>query len=128
MPPSRAYVPADLQSLLLAAALPALELTFRPMFGGIMGYARGRPFASLSNVGLGLKLGGADDAELLALPGARRLQYEPASPPSKTYIVLPNIVLDHPDQLAAWISRSAKLQFAEQPAKKPRKAKPALRD
>ncbi len=108
MPPSRTYVPADLQLTLLAATSPKLELTFRPMFGGIMGYARGRPFASLSNVGLALKLGGVNHSELLTLPGAHRLQYEPDSPQSKTYVVVPGTILNDPDQLAAWTSRSAR--------------------
>ena len=83
---ARAYVPAELQARLLAATSPELELSFRPMFGGIMGYARGRPFASLSDVGLAFKLAGADHVALLALPGARPLRYEPDSPPSQSYV------------------------------------------
>ncbi|MFC0502382.1 hypothetical protein [Asaia krungthepensis] len=38
--------------------LAAPDLSFRPMFGGIMGYAGGRVFASLSNIGLALKMNG----------------------------------------------------------------------
>ena len=87
--PQRApgHVPAELQARLLAAASPELEVCFRPMFGGIMGYARGQPFASLSDVGLAFKLAGADHAAPLALPGAAALRYEPDNPPSQSYVV-----------------------------------------
>ena len=111
--------PASLRAL-LAAAAPDLDLTFRPMFGGIMGYAAGKPFASLSDAGLALKLAGADHAALLALPGARPLQHEPDSPPSRSYVVLPRSVLDDPAALAAWARRSAG-SAAARPARKRRR-------
>ena len=116
--------PAELQARLLAAAAPELELSFRPMFGGIMGYTAGRPFASLSDVGLAFKLGGTDHAALLAMPGARVLRYQPDSPPSRSYVVVPREVLDDPAQLADWADRSA-CHVATQPAKRSAKPKPA---
>nr|WP_275690686.1 TfoX/Sxy family protein [Gluconacetobacter azotocaptans] len=82
-------------------------LSFRPMFGGIMGYADGRPVASLSNVGLALKLAGADRVEMLALPGAAPLRYEPDAPPSKSYVVLPGALLADAHGLRGWIARAA---------------------
>ncbi len=82
------------------------DLTFRPMFGGITGYYQGRVFASLSNVGLGLKLPAAAQNELLQLEGAKRLQYEPDSPPSKQSIVVPNTMLDQTAELAKWVKLS----------------------
>ena len=111
--------PASLRAL-LAAAAPDLDLTFRPMFGGIMGYAAGKPFASLSDVGLALKLAGADHDALLALPGARPLQYEPDSPPSRSYVLVPPPMLDDPAALAAWARRSAG-SAAARPARKGRR-------
>ena len=98
--------PTSLRAL-LAAAAPDLELTFRPMFGGIMGYAAGKPLASLSDVGLALKLASADHAALLALPGARPLQYEPDSPPSRSCVLVPPSMLDDPAALMARARRSA---------------------
>lgn len=106
-----------MQARLLAAAPSELELSFRPMFGGIMGYTRGRPFVSLSNVGLAFKLAGADHAAALALPGARPLRYEPDSPPSRSYVLMPDQVLDDPVQLATWSERCSRYMSA-QPAKK----------
>jgi len=91
----------------MASAPPDLELAFRPMFGGIMGYANGKVFASLSDVGLALKLSGADRDALLAIPGSKPLQYEPDQPPSKSYVVVPEAMLAEPDTLRSWMTRSA---------------------
>lgn len=109
-----------MQEALCAACLGAIdpaELTFRAMFGGRMAYAEGRPFASLSNVGLALKLAPDDQAPLLAIPGAERLRYEPDAPASKSYLVVPAAWVDSPDSLAPWATKS--VQFVRtQPLKK----------
>lgn len=102
-----AHDPKILQAQLSKAAPPDLDLAFRPMFGGIMAYADGKAFASLSDVGLALKLSGADYAELLGAPGARALQYTPSMPPSKSYVVVPDAWLDDRDALRPWIVRGA---------------------
>jgi TfoX/Sxy family transcriptional regulator of competence genes len=83
------HIPKTLQAILQAAAPPELELTFRPMFGGIMGYGEGKVFASLSDVGLALKLSGEDHAELLSLEGSKPLRYEPESPPADPMWLFP---------------------------------------
>ena len=98
-------VPADLEAKMLAAA-PDVELSFRKMFGGIMGYASGMVFASLSNVGLALKFAPAARDAALALPGAVPLRYEPDAPASKTYVVLPDVVVDDGAALHEWIVTS----------------------
>jgi TfoX/Sxy family transcriptional regulator of competence genes len=100
------HVPKALQAILEKVAPPDLELTFKPMFGGIMGYAAGKVFVSLSDVGLGLKLAGADREALLAIPDAKPLQYEPHSPPSKSYVVVPDAMLSDGEALRAWTVRS----------------------
>jgi uncharacterized protein len=101
------YDPKELKAVMEAASPPDLELSFRPMFGGIFGYAAGQAFASLSNVGLALKMSGADHASLSELPGVKPLQYEPTDPPSKSYLLLPDAMLSDPDSLRYWIARSA---------------------
>ena len=98
-------VPTELQARMLAA-VPGGELSFRAMFGGIMGYAAGLPFASLSNVGLALKFAGDARDRALALPGAVPLRYEPDAPPSKSYVVLPTEVVDGRAALHDWIMAS----------------------
>lgn len=114
------HVPAKLQSHVEAAAPPGVELRFKPMFGGIGVYANGRMCMSLSDVGLALKLGEADRAGLLKLKGAKPLQYEPHSPPSKSYVVVPASMLTDPVELGRWIATSAAFAQAA-PPKKPRK-------
>ena len=98
--------PKALQATVERAASPEMELGFKPMFGGIMGYASGRPFASLSNIGLALKLDAQAQDELLAL-GGKRLQYEPTDRPSKTYVVVPEQVLNDARLLRTWLERGA---------------------
>lgn len=100
-----AHDPKFLRTVLTEAAPQELDVAFRPMFGGIMAYVDGKPFASLSNVGLGLKLTGAEREALLALPGAVPLRYEPDQPPSKSYVLVPEAMLSEPDQLRSWVVR-----------------------
>ena len=114
------HVPADLEAKMLAAA-PDIELSFRKMFGGIMGYASEMVFASLSNVGLALKLTPADRDRALALPGAVPLRYEPDAPPSKSYGVVRAAILADDAALAHWVGRSA---AAVKPAVVRRKVQP----
>ena len=117
--------PKKLQVIVEDAAPPDMDVTFKAMFGGILAYVDGRPFASLSDIGLAFKLTGADHAELTALPGAKALQYEPGQPVSKTYVVVPESMLKDRDALRGWIVRSAanvKVAPARKPAKKKAKA------
>ncbi len=101
-----AHDPKVLQTVCLAAAPPDLDLTFKPMFGGIMGYADGKVFASFSDMGVALKLSGEDREALLAVPGSKPLQYSPDQPPSRSYVVAPDGMLSDPDVLRTWIIRS----------------------
>lgn len=116
-----AYDPKELQTIVEAAAPPDLDVTFRAMFGGILAYAEGKPFVSLSDVGLAVKLAGVDHTELMAVSGAKALQYDESQPVSKTYVVVPESMLKDKDTLRGWLKRSA----TNLPAKKPKKAKKA---
>lgn len=111
-----AHDPKTLQAILSHAAPPDLELLFRPMFGGIIAYAHGKPLASLSDVGLALKAPPALMAEFLATPGAQPLRYEPDAPPSKSYVLAPEALLADRDALRAWIVKAV-AGLAAKPAK-----------
>jgi len=102
-----AHNPKALQALMQTAAPPDLELAFRPMFGGIMAYAEGKAFASLSNVGMAIKAKGPLFAEFLAVEGAAPLRYEPNAPPSKSYVTVPETMLADRATLRDWIARAA---------------------
>ena len=95
--------PKDLQAILADAAPPDLELAFKPMFGGILAYAHGKPLASLFDGGLALKAAGPLHGELLAIPGAEPLRYAADAPPSKTYVKMPDAMLVDRDALRGWI-------------------------
>lgn len=71
-----------------------------------MAYAGGKPFASLSKVGLALKMSATLRSKLLKVPGARPLQYEPTSPPSKSYIMVPDDMLENIESLSTWVEQS----------------------
>ena len=113
-----AHDPKLLQSILAGAAPPDLDVTFRPMFGGLFAYTDGKPFASLSDVGLALKFSGSERDAMLALPGAAALRYEPDQPPSKSYVVVPEAMLSQPDELRSWVIRSASALPAERVRKR----------
>ena len=85
---------------------PEKEITFKAMFGGMTGYCDGRNFASLSNVGLALKLSPATQAQLLEVKGAKRLQYEPDSPLSKSSIVVPPALCANAEAFSFWVGES----------------------
>jgi TfoX/Sxy family transcriptional regulator of competence genes len=102
-----AHDPKQLKAVFERACPPHIETRFKPMFGGIIAYAFDTPCCSLSDVGLALKLVGADHAELLATAGAERLRYAQDQPLSKTYVVVPEAMLDDPQMLGAWIERAA---------------------
>ncbi len=110
--------PKALQTVLEAAAPPDMELAFKSMFGGIMAYAGGKPFCSLSDVGLALKMeDAAEHKALLAVSGAKALQYEAGQPVSKTYVVVPEAMHKDKEALRGWIVRSVATLKAK-PAKK----------
>jgi TfoX/Sxy family transcriptional regulator of competence genes len=117
-----AYDPTALQRILDAAAPPDLALSFRSMFGGILAYIEGKPIASLSDVGLALKFAAADHAAFLALAGVVPLRYAPDQPASKSYLVVPDGMLEDHAMLRPWIARSA--AAARAAALPSRKAKP----
>lgn len=99
----------EMQEQLTRAVLevaPELSIRFRAMFGGAGAYAYGQIFASLSNIGLALKLPADAQNKLLAEPGAKRLQYEPDSPPSKHYIVVPEAIRQDSKRFGKWVEQS----------------------
>lgn len=102
-----AHDPHALQATLSAASPPDLPLAFRAMFGGIMVYAEGKPFAILAGAGLALKCASGTHAALLGLPCAARLRFALDKPESRTYVVVPESMLTELPALRVWIRRCA---------------------
>lgn len=103
---------------------PDVELRFRAMFGGVGAYAYDRMFASLSNVGLALKLPAEAQAALLREEGARRLRYEADGPESKQYVVVPPALRTVSAAFGPWVRRSVE-HVATLPAPKRRRKAPS---
>jgi TfoX/Sxy family transcriptional regulator of competence genes len=99
------------------------DVTRRPMFGYPSCVLNGHMFMSLFRESLVLRLGEADRAELLALPGAEQFEPMPGRPMTGFVLVPPDIVADD-DAAAEWIAR-ARAHAASLPpkAKKPAKKK-----
>jgi TfoX/Sxy family transcriptional regulator of competence genes len=97
---------ADLEEAAVLLGQPQ-ELRFQPMFGGLMAYFGEKPCAWLSADGLALKLAEADQSELLAQPGARRLVAKPGAAPSRSYVLVPAAVHRDAARFAPWLARSA---------------------
>jgi hypothetical protein len=57
-------------------------------------------------VGLALKLPPDAQAELLAMPGARRLQFEEGGVVFKQYVLVPEAFVAEPDVLREWVEQS----------------------
>ena len=81
-------------------------------------YSSGRPFASLAEQGLALKLNESDRKALLQEPGAEPLCHD-GEAPSKQYVVVPVHIIEDAEQLGMWLERSASF-VAGLPAKKKR--------
>lgn len=104
---------ADLEPLL------QFPYTTKAMFGGIMVYADGRPVASLSDVGFGLKASNPTfHAELLALSGALRLRYGPNQPGSRSYVVIPDTIVDDDHHIADLLNSAALAARTSAPTRK----------
>jgi TfoX/Sxy family transcriptional regulator of competence genes len=99
--------PKRLQARLEQVAELSLDIACRPMFGGVMVYSAGRPFVLLSDMGFAIKLSPADQARLLAEPGAQPLQLAPDQPPSRSYVLVPPQILSDDALLSDWLRRSA---------------------
>ena len=99
------------------------ELGFKSMFGGACAYVNGRVFASLSSVGLALKIDGETAKEWLE-HGAKWLQYDGDAPISKSYLVVPDSVLNDEAQLSRWVERSTAFALSL-PSPKPKSARKA---
>lgn len=102
---------------------PDVGLRFRSMFGGRGAYAYDRMFATLYDGGLALKLSPQMQAAALALPGARRLQFDDDKPVSRHKVVMPDDVVANPAALAEWVHHSIHYTRS-QPEKGRRRAKP----
>lgn len=87
----------------------------KPMFGNLAAFVNGNMFMGLFGPDVGVRLGPADHAELMAVEGAGA--FGPADRPMEQYVALPTAWSDEPEIAAAWIER-ALAHTAEMPPKR----------
>jgi hypothetical protein len=92
------------------------DVVVKPMFGNLGAFVHGNMFMGLFGSDVGVKLPAAEQAELLAEPGAG--PFGPAERPMGGYVTLPGQWST--DEAAPWVGR-ALAHVAALPPKKPRK-------
>jgi len=83
-----------------------VEFDCRHFFGGAAAYANGNIFASLTPVGLALKLPPDAQATVLKMDGASPLRYFPKAPIKKEYAVLPSEIVEDIGSCHYWFDIS----------------------
>jgi TfoX/Sxy family transcriptional regulator of competence genes len=86
------------------AAPPKVELQVKPFFGGAAAYANGAICLTLTKVGFAVKLPDGDLKTLFDL-GAQPLRYFPKAPIKKQYALLPQEIMNNPENLRYWIEK-----------------------
>jgi TfoX/Sxy family transcriptional regulator of competence genes len=114
-------LPNELQKILDRAAGPGVPLMAKPMFGGIGYYADSRIFAIIWDGGIALKLLG-DDFAAFGAAGGKPVQFMPDKPVSKSYIRVPDKMIDDAATLADWTGRAVRAAL-DAPAKLPKPAR-----
>ncbi len=90
---------------LFDSAVEGLPLLRRKMFGYPAGFANGQMCCGLFGKQFFLRLGEGDRKELLRIEGAS--EFDPmGGRPMREYVVLPDLMLETPDELQSWLARS----------------------
>ncbi len=97
-------------SALVSTAIPrtprGVQLQCKHFFSGAALYVNGKICASLTPVGLALKLPEPSRARLVSTRRGRPLRYFPAGPIKKEYVALSRAILANPLQLRRWLTGS----------------------
>jgi TfoX/Sxy family transcriptional regulator of competence genes len=102
----------------LAPDDPRVEV--KPMFGNLGAFVNGAMFMGLFGAEVGLKLGDADRAELLAVDGAG--PFGPPDRPMGGYVAIPRAWRERPDEARRWVGAALE-HVAALPPKKPKARK-----
>jgi TfoX/Sxy family transcriptional regulator of competence genes len=97
---------------------PAVEV--KPMFGNLGAFVNGNMFAGLFGPNIGVRLDGADRAELASTDGSG--PFGPAERPMAGYLTLPPAWRASPEVAAGWVERA--LAHARSMPAKVKKPKP----
>jgi hypothetical protein len=107
------------------AAFPGPPALRRPMFGYPCGFVNGHMFSGLHQENWMVRLGAADRAALLKLPGAQPFEPMPGHV-MREYVVLPPSVIGEAKALKTWLGKAVAYTESLPPkagkAKSPKKA------
>ena len=97
-------------SALVSTAVPrtprGVHLQCKHFFSGAALYVNGEICASLTPVGLAVKLPEPSRTRLVSTGRGRPLRYFPAGPIKKEYVALSRAILENPLQLRRWLTGS----------------------
>jgi TfoX/Sxy family transcriptional regulator of competence genes len=115
-------IPAENHPLFHASLPKDPRISTLQMFGGVAGLVNGNMFSGLFARSALVKLGEADYAEAMKLDGA-----EPFDPMGRGHVMsntvlLPETIMDEPDELRGWIRKAFDYAVTLPPKKKKGKA------
>ncbi|HEY5925945.1 MAG TPA: TfoX/Sxy family protein [Kofleriaceae bacterium] len=128
-------IPKESHAILIAALPKDPRVRTLNMFGGTAALVNGNMFGGTFARSAIVKLADADQAEALALDGAERFDPMGNGRVMTNTVLLPETVMDEPDELKRWLARAfeynatlpaKKKKPAKQPTKQPAK-KPAAK-
>ncbi|MBN8638751.1 MAG: TfoX/Sxy family protein [Anaerolineae bacterium] len=94
------------------------DLIYKDMFGGVLIYTAGKPFAVFIDDYVALKLPDEQRAEILKEAAANDPGYNPDTPVSKNYVKLPPSIVSADEKVTYWIEDSIRYVQTLMPAKK----------
>ena len=111
-------IPKENHPLFLAALPSDRRVSTINMFGGIAAKVNGQMFGGLFGRGAIVKLSPADQKVALALDGAERFDPMGNKRIMNDTILLPESVMDEPDELKAWLRKALDFTATLPPKKK----------
>jgi len=111
-------IPKENHPLFLAALPSDRRISTINMFGGIAAKVNGQMFAGLFGRGAIVKLSPADQQVALAIDGAERFDPMGNKRIINDTILLPETVLDEPDELKSWLRKALEFTATLPPKKK----------
>jgi TfoX/Sxy family transcriptional regulator of competence genes len=111
-------IPKENHPIFLAALPSDRRISTINMFGGIAAKVNGQMFAGLFGRGAIVKLSPADQQVALAIDGAERFDPMGNKRIINDTILLPETVLDDPDELKSWLRKALAFTVTLPPKKK----------
>jgi TfoX/Sxy family transcriptional regulator of competence genes len=120
-------IPAENHPLFHAALPRDPRISTLQMFGGVAAMVNGHMLGGLFGRGALVRLSAPDQKEALALDGAEPFDPMGKGHPMKDTVLLPESIMDEPEELKSWLRRALEYTAMLPAKKKGGSAKPAKR-